>query len=463
MQTKKAFKIFTLAVAACFGLVLVLYLILLAVNWRDQPVGQAAARLAALSTGRAALAEGDNAYVFLMGFQVAPNEDPRAWGQKRIAWSRQMAALPNIPDGAVPPGADTNFKAARTPEVQALSDACRTAEQACVDAIGKGEATIAAWAASERWLFERYRALLAHQAWREDMPYDMRFPMPAFHPVFEGQKLLHLKAWTLAGQGDAAGVKALLEADIRFWRLGLASSEMLISKMIAVAAINRHFSLGALALRRLPAQSAMQAMPQQWLAPVSDAERSMLRPFAGELRFAENALRRTDAPEAMREYDVTWGGKMATGVFKPLMQIQDTSNRYAEVLASVEDALRVPYAQLPQALVRASNITDAVAKKGPMPDRMYNPVGDMFLRVGIPDFTNYAARVTDLEGVRRLAALTVGLHSRAVPAAQLRHQLAAADERNPYDGKPFQWDEKTGAILFVGLSEGERGRHAFIY
>ncbi|MES3022121.1 MAG: hypothetical protein V4857_11120 [Pseudomonadota bacterium] len=426
-------------------------------------MGPAAARLDALSAGGAAPADDANAYVFLMGFQVAQDEDPRVWGKKRIAWSRQMAALPHIPEGAVPPGTELDYRALRSKEVQALSDTCRTVEQACVDALYKDEASIAAWLASEQWLFERYRALLAHPAWREDMPYDVQLPLPAFRTVIEGQKLLHLKAWQLAGQDDVAAVKALLEADIRFWRQSLVSSESLISKMVAVTAISRHFSLGALVLRRLPAQLGLQAMPPQWLTPVTDAERSMLRPFAGELKFFQNSLRRSDSPEAMREYNINLGGKMASGVMKPLLQIQDTSNRYAELLVSVEDTLRVPYAQLPQAMVRAKGLTDAIGKGGAMPDRMYNFIGDVLLKVGVSDLGNYAVRVPDLEGLRRLVVLGISLRARGVPADQMRAQLDAANERNPYDGQPFQWNEKTGAIEFVGLAQGDRGRHAMIY
>lgn len=272
--------------AWCIGVVLVLgvalYLVVIGINWHDQPAAEGAIRLDRISRDRAPVPDEDNAYVYMAGFAVAQEEDPRAWGARRVAWAQKILAQPPNEPVTGFPGEDHDFKSRRSAAVKAFSEACRQVDQKCLDALEGGDGNVAAWLAAEGWLLARYKTLLGHKEWRETVPWDDRVPLPATSSVLEGQKLLLAKAWTLAGQRDAAGVKRLLEADVRFWRHTLAASDNLISKMIATAALRRHFAWSNLVLRRLPPHAARSAMPERWLAPISESERSMLRSLAGE-------------------------------------------------------------------------------------------------------------------------------------------------------------------------------------
>src|SRR6185503_19110351 len=108
---------------------------------------------------------------------------------------------------------------------------------------------VADWLVSEQWLFDRYRALLSHAAWREPIPFDVRTPLPPYVMIFDGQKLL------------------------------------------AVAALNRHFGLGTLVLRRLPAQLVADAMPPDWTQEITRSERSMMLCLAGEWIFIDRYIK----------------------------------------------------------------------------------------------------------------------------------------------------------------------------
>ena len=68
--------------------------------------------------------------------------------------------------------------------------------------------------------------------------------------------LLLLQAKVLADDGDVAAASALLASDARFWRMVHASADSLITKMIAGAALRRHFEWGNLVLRGFPAGRA---------------------------------------------------------------------------------------------------------------------------------------------------------------------------------------------------------------
>ena len=406
-------KIIATLVGGLLAVVVLVYLILLFINRHDQPPSQEALRFAALYRDRPPVANVDNGFIDAMDFF-------------------------------------TSEKPERSPAVQRLVDACRVVDHACVVTLEGTDKAVDEWFASEQRLFDRYRTLLSHSGWRQLKPFEVTARLPSYGTISQGQRLLLLRARTLAGRGDVTGVRDLLAEDARFWRMVLESSDLLIDKMIAVAALNRHFGVGNLVLRRLPAEKAMEAMPREWIQEITPAERSMTRALVGEWEFFNASLRKTKANEPL--------------IYRPLFQPQDTSNKLASMLARAAHDLNAPYAQYPQVLDRmGAESNHAPAELGLFAD-LYNLIGAMMTNV--PDAYNYArygARVADVEGVRRAAVLATTLRSRAVAAADVPAQLAASEIRMPYTNGPFAWDLKENAIVFTGLEAGERGRHDFKY
>jgi hypothetical protein len=300
------------------------------------------------------------------------------------------------------------------------------------------------------------------------VPFDIRAPLPPYSLVFDGQKLLLAKAYLLAGQKDAAGVRTLLSDDVRFWRRVLASSDILITKMIAVAALNRTFGVGNLVLRRLPADLELAGMPAEWGTPLTDNERSLLRTFTGEWVFGDRLFRQTVAAGSwldvvQSESDPSFATRLLARALMPMFQAQDLSNRRADMFLRALAAMDVPYEHLPAGLERASVIFDNPAEEGGPFRRLYNPVGDMVLSISATGFGGYGARVADVEGVRRAAVLATEMRSRNLARAKIPAELAASAARSPYDNAPFGWDADEHAIAFVGLEANERGRHLFEY
>ena len=58
-------------------------------NWRDEPPSADALRLAAQYEARPAVADDDNAFIYLLGFDAALGENPRAVGAQRLVWLRR--------------------------------------------------------------------------------------------------------------------------------------------------------------------------------------------------------------------------------------------------------------------------------------------------------------------------------------------------------------------------------------
>jgi hypothetical protein len=444
------------------GLVVATYLIAVAINWHDREPSAVAAHFANAYRDRPAIADENNAFVYAMGFAVVPGENPQQVGLKRLAWMWESSRL--VPPYSTPDplGNRIDPRIGRNAAVQTFLDACTPGNVKCAAAFATGDEVFEQWVASEGWLLERYQAFLSHSGWRETAPLDLAAPLPSYGRIVEGQKLLLLKAKVLAKRGDYRDVSMLLEEDLSFWRRVLESSDTLISKMIATAAITRHFELGNLILREVPSSSVISVVPPSWSVAITPSERSMRRCLVGEWVWASTVYRNVGAA-AKGPGDDSLLSRIETRLMAPLYQPQDSLNRDAEYLSEMADLQSVPLDQYEEAAQRTKQLSERVRADALPPRSMYNIVGRLLVGLGAYDFGAYGRRVADIEGTRRAALAAVTLRGANVPADQVAQALAASPLQDPYHNRPFEWQEKDGIILFRGLELSERAEHRIRY
>lgn len=411
-------------------------------NRNDQAPSAAATALARVAAQGPLPAAEDNGYLYLMGLDAPADQDPAVYGAQRSAAIAHAAA-----DGSLGTlrQSDDSYRTARSAQVAGLHAACGLAGQACRIRLRQDPDAAAAWLAAEPALLARYQQLLARQGWRDDAAgYHGEAPLPPFALASDGQSLHFLQAWQKAGSGDAAAVRQMIAADLRFWRTLHAMTGKLLHKMVAVAALKRHFAWSVLVLQRLPAQSQAAAIPAAWRAPFKLPERSMRRVFAGEVMRVEAMLR-----QEMSHQKITAQVGPLRALFTPAYQVQQGLNPLADYLLAMATALEVEYPLYVDAAGRARRIG-------------LKPAAGLPLGQDVVDMVPYANRTADLEGIRRLYLLVAILRAveigrEALPAAL---EAAPAGLRNPYTGKAFEWDAASGAIIFTGSEPGPAGRHA---
>jgi hypothetical protein len=446
------------------ALPVVLYLIVLLINLRDRPPSEFALRMESTYRNRPAVADSHNAYIYVMGFSVAQDADPYAIGLRRVEWLRNHAEHPEAPD----PLQGQEYEPPRAPAIQKIREACGLEYSNCDAALAESDATLLEWLATEGWRLDRYGRLLAMSGWLETIPSDLTATLPAYAPVMEGQRLLLAKVYHFAGEKDPNNTRELLDQDAQFWRGVLASSDILISRMIAVAALTRNFNIGNLALRRLPPDMQLTAMPEAWRTPLTDAELSWLRCFAGEWVFGQSVLGQMAIQNSMPivvswEEERGWMSELRDLATVPLFQLQDSGSQRAEMLIGAAEALQVPIEGFPAGLEAANEILAAPEARFGTFANLYNPVGDVLMGIGSSSYGVYPPRLADVEGVRRAAVLATELRSRKIDEQNIEAELAASNLRTPYTGEPFTWDAEQHALVFIGLVPGERGRHALKY
>ena len=80
----KALKVMGWLLLATFLLVVLLYLILVGINWKDQPPSAAVRQFEQIVASRPAVAADDNASVFILGFGAPEGADPVEVGARRM-------------------------------------------------------------------------------------------------------------------------------------------------------------------------------------------------------------------------------------------------------------------------------------------------------------------------------------------------------------------------------------------
>jgi hypothetical protein len=152
-----------------------------------------------------------------------------------------------------------------------------------------------------------------------------------------------------------------------------------------------------------------------------------------------------------------------TGLEMPLYRQQDSVNKSAAYFLETTQLLSAPLDHYQDALNRAAVLTSQTRQAAFPPRSPYNMIGQLLTGIGAYDYTTYARRVADLEGVRRAALLAVTLRAENVGMSEVGATLNASPLHEPYHNRPFEWDQKEGAIVFRGLEIGERSVHRIYY
>jgi hypothetical protein len=461
---RKTLRVGLWLVAAVVATPVVIYLGALAINWRDQPPSPAALAFAAAEPASSPVADENNAYIYLLGFASPRDRDPAAPGIARAAWIRELSN-----DLSITREADPGPQ--RLSEIEQLFEPLRELNCAmdsgapCFAALDRARDTIERVTTDQAWLIERYRRLLSYTAWADVTAEDFRAPYPDHPALQQARRLYLLHTWLLAVAGDADGVRAALDADLEFWRLSLRDSSSLLSKMIAESHCREHFAWGTLILRRLSRESRAGPIPASWGRPLTDEERSLVRAFRGEWKYARNTMRYLPlgglaVPPGGADTR-TLGERVDSALSMPFFKLQATLNEHAAALLRLESLLDVPYAELPAALARVPNAVDE--QPSGVIDAAYNVIGRSLIAPGREYWANYGARVADLEGIRRAALLAAELRARDVPLDAVAAAIELNSMRDPYTDQPFQWIPERTAIGFAGLQNQSRGHFEFLY
>lgn len=444
---RKLLKLLRNIVVTLVVLVIVLVVAFIAINSKDQPPSETALQFQQAWDNRKPVDAADNGYIYLAGLDAATDETPDVVGAKRIQLLNDIAkgSAADNPDFF---RAEYNPEDAFIKEVKTAFDQCGKITKDCIEAIEKNKSRIIEWSQAEDLIGKRYAQLISHQYWLEPALLDASFRIPQFGLVMKAQRLAFMREIAAMEPDKVNRVVELLDADLRFWRMALENTDMLIGKMIAVAAIKNNFlwtNQFLLKMKNTPQPAPVLFALNQ---PFTDAELSMRRSLIGEWIFAHSVTNPLDGSEID---NVT--GKY---LLKFSYQKQDTLNNRAASLNSVTTELDVPLANFETTLKSYQQKIRPEKSFTYYLLHPYNIVGQILGDVAPPSmYTDYVIRTKDLEAFRR------GL----LASIEYMNNESGANTKytSPYKTKPFVINQEQRSITVNGLGKDRNAQMIYSY
>lgn len=428
----------------------------------DEAPDPAAQRL--LAPGKA-IPPADNLYFAIMGFSASASLDPHQVGVKTLeafaAWSAQ--AKPGQTNRTqfdiMPFMGESPFK-----RPNAFKSPCRAEAASCLAEIDSLATELdSELERSKPWL-ARYRALRAYPAFSETMQLAADVPIPPWSPILHASDLTDVRiARDMAAAGTRGAALAELAAEIDFYqRLGL-NAELLITRMIAAAAMARKLRLASELMTRHPDIVKTHAEAVAGIARPLPPEWTHLRRVAdGEFRFMAAVYQNVgrdlsrqltmgmdNPPTGLRWLESLHG----LNAYRP----QATLNDLARQMRRIGEFYSRPARDMVDGLPNLRREDDAFNLWSPR-TLAFNPVGKTLVYIGQVSWEDYAYRVHDTAGQARLVALqriAIDAGLKADASADQINRLLIHDNRlfDPYTEKPMQWDAASGELRFSGRND----------
>ncbi|HEX6591676.1 MAG TPA: hypothetical protein VF050_06730 [Moraxellaceae bacterium] len=448
LDLSKIARLLGVTIAGLFLLTAIAYALLLFINRHDSAPSTDFLALDQ-APGQPAPDDADNGYVFAMGFSAPATADVLVEGRKNIG--KLNAWLEKGEDGLYDnkgPGSVMAVLQAQPGTASDILTACSLPGADCLPKQLTDPASISRLIHEHPWILERYRVLISRPQWREASPANPVSLFSLYPDSLEAQKILLLQARINAQAGNAKAAGQAVEMDHVFWRNVLANTNSLSTKMAAAASLRRNYVLGSLALMAAPGKPEPASLPPSWKQEITAADRSFLRIFRGEVRASADLLKQSELNGAL-VLDAGGHKSIMRGwlekLLLPLLKRQDTLNFYARKLMANELRFSIPLQEYPGLVMSLRK------QKEDWPWSLYNPVGRLLIATGIEPYADYYPRISDLEGVRRLALLATTLHMQHVAPDAVAAAVASSTLRNPYNGAAFEWDGKASLLKFQGL------------
>lgn len=376
--------------------------------------------------------EGNAAY-HLYGLAAASDKDPYTVGKAVVATLQSKHAKGQMANLTEQEAADLYGGNGKLDEVwkpiYPAAD-CKPREKA--DCFAQLLAQVKAQPFSQQRLLvqlERYNNFIQLPHLIEEMRLmDYTSPLPNYYIAMQMGKLSQANAYNTSGLD---GLISNSQADMQFWRMALIDSQVLLGKMVTIAALRRNLSALSYAISKETELSPTQAQSlQALLKPLTPEEVSIDKSLTGELRFsAENwKTAPKETPEGVSP--IMW----------LLYQPAATSN--LTYRHTIKPTFAMSKMSAPEFYERAQTPIKPIEFSRFNP---YNLGGKMDLSRNW-QFSPYIGRGHDLAGIYSLVALQLELKTN--PPQDVAAAIKSSPFKNPYTEKPFDYDPATKALSF---------------
>ena len=463
LKIRGIWRVFLIAAKWTIGILFVLGLLFIGINWFDEDLSPEAKAL--LIAPPNPYEPEENLYLALLGIDAKEGESPIATAQERIAaYEKELPAALKDPPRAVDEFPDSAWRKAEKLEFRGKIDFCQPLTKSCLAGVEAHRGEIERLLKANRELHRRYSRLHELKGYHETATPSF-YLMSPYVPLPVRQLYLANIALRVES-GDRLLRKATiadLTDDIRTWRRQLTGGGALISKMVAVAYLQGEYALlsdivadGKLDLEdaSLEILSALELSEGDWKIGSSFPFEYRSNASIWEQIRAAKDKPLGDSPSDERG----WWGRFSDQITWPFFKINATQNLDAKIkthlhkLADADPAEFFVARDAYRTWLR-NNIEFGA-------HYVYNPLGKIAMNVAAHTYENYSLRAYDVAAFQRLVRLGYEIRNqkvedKAVPSFMQRNPQWAS---HPVDGRPFVWDEKKREIVVQTLGQQPEGR-----
>jgi hypothetical protein len=439
------------AVAAKFlaASALVVLILVVLINLRDPEISSRARDMAAFEPP--AIPAESNAYVALLGFTAPRRIDPLTEGKRLVdesesALPRDPFARERIRHEARERDLDEDDRVAFAGDLDA---GCDILAEPCLPFARARERAVRAASADNLLLIERYE-----QEWR--LPAFAAVPIAATSRVnFEWSNLGRVHALLLsltaldAQEGRVVEACGFLQADGAFWRRVLSGAGTLGDKLSALRGLSEDTRLASEIIASVDFEASCAPSLRVLLAPLTAKELSFSDAF--RIAFVPTARMLASWPDpAISVEPESWVDRYLkeTPVYDLFYRRNASINRSAELYAGLVALAAEPTPHFVPA--RDAFLADSSDIASVGPGWLYNPLGKMLLARHLPLHVDYIAHAHGVAAYLKLVRMQLDIRTAGVAPAQVPQFLsrAGADGTNPFDGRPFAWDDQHRSLSF---------------
>jgi hypothetical protein len=459
----RVWRRFLIAAKWTVGVLVVLSLLFVGINWFDEDLSPEARAL--LIAPPNPYASEENLYLALLGFDAKEGASPITAGLAKIAiYEREIAAFRKDPQHVLRIFPDAPWQNKEKLEFQGKVDFCLPLTKSCLVSVETHKREIDQLLKANLELYRRYSSLHGLKGYYETATPSIYLISPYAPSPIRQLYLVNIALRTQSGvRAQRNAAIADLLADIRTWRLELTGSGSLISKMLAVAHLQGDYALLAdiIADGRLDLADASPEI--QSTLELSEDDWKIGKIVAFEYRISDfmwDELRVTKGKRLLLDTasEESWWDRSFDRISSLFIKINATQN------------LQARFATQQQKMADADPAKFFIARdayhlwlRDNLEFRMhyiYNPFGKILIDIATSPYENYYLRAFDGAAFQRLVRLGYEIRSRkiedkAVPLFIQNHPEWAS---HPVDGRPFIWDERKREIAVQTLGQQPKDR-----
>ncbi len=427
------------------AILLLTLLVLLIGSWLLIPDEKIDADTARVLGQRTTVPVADNAYFAMWGFGADPARDAHAAGQAIVAdvaaRRERKESLANFDQKALLGPASLKLANRKRTCAVDTTPNCLAAYLAdgSLEGVAQGYAPYLA----------RYRALRGYTQYGDAMPASFDSPIPQYQGLIEMSELVDAGiARQMQSPATRQAALTELSAELAMWNRVARNTDLLITRMISTAVLQRKYRLASELIAAYPSIALdHRDLVAAIASPLPMADVDLRRPLEGEVRFVASGM--LDEMYVASSSDGNGvpllGAMRALGGYKP----NATVNMHRVQMTNAAAFYARPAAEALKEERRFIEQSESVNVYSPA-FIGYNPVGKILMGIATPFYGEYAWRLHDLQAFTRVVEIQrrIALEKITPENVPAFLQSLPAELQDPYTGKPMVWNAKTGKISF---------------